>query len=96
MAPRLSGRVAIVTGSSSGLGRAIALRYASEGAIVMCADIYPVAKADAGYGLQTPTHEVIKSEAGGKSSFVKVDVREEEQVKEMVAKTVAEFGRLDM
>lgn len=95
MTSRLSGRVSIVTGSSSGLGRAIALRYAKEGAIVVCADIHAVAKADAVYGLQTSTQDIIKSD-GGKAAFVQTDVREEDQVKSLIAQTVAEFGRLDM
>ncbi|CZR50945.1 related to dehydrogenases with different specificities (related to short-chain alcohol dehydrogenases) [Phialocephala subalpina] len=98
MSPRLAGRVAIVTGASSGLGRAIALRYAEEGATVMCADINPVAKANAAYELQVATHEVINSgeRRVGKAAFTKVDLREEDQVKELVAKTVAKFGRLDI
>ena len=96
MSSRLSSRIAVVTGSSSGLGRAIALRFAKEGAVVVCADIQPVAKAaDKVYELQTPTHEIIKSD-GGKSVFIQVDVREEAQVKDLIAKSVAEYGRLDM
>lgn len=43
-AGRLLNKVAIVTGASSGIGRAIALRYAAEGAYVACADIDPASK----------------------------------------------------
>lgn len=41
---RLLNKVAIVTGASAGIGRAIALRYAAEGAYVACADINPASK----------------------------------------------------
>lgn len=41
MSGRLQGRIAIVTGASSGLGRAMAVRYANEGARVVCADLVP-------------------------------------------------------
>ncbi len=98
MTRRLAGRVAIVTGSSSGLGRAIALRYGKEGATVMCADLHPIAKAIAGYSLEVPTHEIINSDEDGigKAAFTKTDVRDETQVRDLVSKTVSKFGRLDM
>lgn len=44
MSARLEDKVAVITGSSNGIGRAIALRYAAEGAYVVCADIDPAAK----------------------------------------------------
>lgn len=96
MSPRLAGRVAIVTGSSSGLGRASALRFAKERSIVVCADLHPVSKADAAYELQVATHDVINSEESGIATYIKTDVREEDQVRDLVAKTVTQYGRLDM
>lgn len=93
MVNRLDGRVAAITGASSGLGRAIALIYAKEGASVVCADIRPNARgADES---QIPTHQSIINE-GGKASFVKTDVCEEVQVEALVACVIKEFGRLDM
>ncbi|KAI9933785.1 hypothetical protein MW887_004857 [Aspergillus wentii] len=91
---RLQNKVAIVTGSSSGLGRAISLRYAREGAKVVCADLSPSPRLVVP-GESEPTHEVILS-SQGKSIFVPADVGEAKQMKELVQKTVAQFGRLDI
>ena len=92
---RLVNRVAIVTGSSSGLGRAISLAYDAQGAAVVCADLNSVAKAPAKEGDVKATHEVI-GERGGKSIFVRCDVTDSQDVMDLIAKTVKEYGRLDM
>lgn len=92
---RLTGRNAVVTGSSSGIGRAIALAYAAEGASVMCADIQPTARGEAVDGNPKTTHEAIL-EKGGRAAFLKTDVTDEAQVKALVAEAVKQFGRLDM
>lgn len=93
MSSRLSGRIAIVTGASSGIGRAIALAYAQEGASVMCSDIHPNAPGDK--KSQEPTHELIIGH-GGRAAFMKTDVTDEAQVKALITETVRQFGRLDM
>jgi NAD(P)-dependent dehydrogenase (short-subunit alcohol dehydrogenase family) len=71
---RLHQRIAIVTGSSSGMGRAIALALAREGAFVVCSDLKPEA---APHGFEEdkdiPTHVVITNN-GGKSIFQKCDM----------------------
>ena len=71
---RLHGRVATVTGSSSGMGRAIALALAREGAHVVCADLQPEA-SQKGFedDKHIPTHDVI-AQNGGRSAFQKCDM----------------------
>jgi NAD(P)-dependent dehydrogenase (short-subunit alcohol dehydrogenase family) len=93
---RLKGKIAIVTGSSSGLGRAIARALAEEGAKVVCSDLRPGAR-DEGYegDLAIPTHEVI-SNAGGDAVFVKCDVSRVDEVKELVEAAAKEYGKLDL
>jgi NAD(P)-dependent dehydrogenase (short-subunit alcohol dehydrogenase family) len=93
---RLSNKVAIVTGSSSGIGRAISLAYAAEGALLVCADLQPTSlittSANETLGA---THDRIV-ESGGRAMFVQTDVTQPEQVERLVQEAVREYGRLDV
>lgn len=84
---RLKDKVAIITGGGQGIGRAIALRFAQEGASLMLAQ-RTLAKVE-------ETAKEIR-DAGGKAIAIAVDVRDEEQVNKMVRRTVAEFGGIDI
>ncbi len=86
MADQLKGKVALITGGGSGIGRATAMLFAREGAKVLVADY----NADGGERVA----RAIK-EAGGEAIFHAADVSNPKDVEAMVAKTVATFGRLD-
>jgi D-sorbitol dehydrogenase (acceptor) len=85
---KLEGKVAIVTGGAQGMGRAIATRYAREGASVMIAD-RNLEGAES-------TADEIRSGGGGAAAAVSVDVRKIDEVNAMVTATVEQFGRLDI
>ena len=89
-------RVAIVTGASSGNGRAIAVRLAEDGFAVVCSDLREQARGD-GYetDLETPTHRVIER-SGGSSRFFRADVSRLADVQALGDHAVSEFGRLDV
>ena len=84
---RLEGKVAIVTGSASGIGRATALRFADEGAAVCCADM----NVD---GVKNTAEEIQKR--GGKAIWLQVDVSKLPDIDKMVAATIDEYGRIDI
>ena len=86
----IEGRIAIVTGASSGIGRAIAVSFAAEGATVCIADI----TEDALEG-GVPTAALI-AEAGGQAFFRKTDVASSADMAAVVRETVERCGRLDI
>jgi len=91
---RLAGKVAVVTGASSGNGRAIAQRLAQEGAAVTCADVR-AAPANVDFDGERQTDELVRA-AGGRSLFSLCDVADGDAVRETFEATVREFGRLDI
>ena len=90
---RLPDKVVIVTGSSSGIGRAISLRYAREGAKLVCGDLTPTARSEDETTITT--HDSIV-QAGGQAIFVQTDVGDAKAMENLVAAAVAQYGRLDM
>lgn len=96
--PRLQDQVAIVTGSSSGLGRAIALQFASHGAkLVVCVDLDNKPSPDGVESESTPTHILIKQTYGqSTAAFVHTDVTVASSVENMVAKVVEVGRHIDM
>jgi NAD(P)-dependent dehydrogenase (short-subunit alcohol dehydrogenase family) len=86
MAGGFAGRVALVTGGSSGIGRATALAFAREGARVVVADV------NVEGGEETVCMVVA---AGGQATFVKADVSNADDVENMIKTTIGVYGRLD-
>lgn len=84
---RLKDKVAVVTGASKGIGKAIAISYAREGACVVVAS----RSLDVLTGIEKQIEE-----AGGKATALSVDVRDPESVSGLVDKTVEQYGRLDI
>ena len=87
---KLEGKVALVTGAGAGIGRAIALRFAQEGAKVMVADCNR-----SSYASGEGTVKMIK-DAGGDASFVLADVSKAADAERMVKATIDTYGKLDI
>jgi NAD(P)-dependent dehydrogenase (short-subunit alcohol dehydrogenase family) len=86
MAGEFDGKVAIVTGAASGMGRATAYAFAKRGAKVVVADV------DAKGGEATVSRI---RESGGEAIFTRTDVSKSDEVRALVNKTVETYGRLD-
>jgi NAD(P)-dependent dehydrogenase (short-subunit alcohol dehydrogenase family) len=86
MAGRLDGKVVLVTGGASGIGRATALTFAREGAKLVIADMNEE-------GGQQTVHMI--TEQGGEAIFVRTDVSQAVEVQTLISQAVATYGRLD-
>src|SRR5260221_9021509 len=84
---KLNGKVAVITGAASGMGRATALRFAQEGAAVVVADL----NSQAG---EETISEI--AAAGGRAVFQHTDVSSDAAIKSLIDRAVKEFGRLDI
>jgi NAD(P)-dependent dehydrogenase (short-subunit alcohol dehydrogenase family) len=82
----MNGKVAIITGAATGLGREAALAFARAGARVVLADVVAVEAEETAHRIAAE---------GGKALFVPTDVTQADQVEAMVAAAVSKFGRLD-
>lgn len=87
-------RTAFITGASRGIGKAIALKLASEGANIIIAAKSTTENAKLGGTIYSAAEEIEK--AGGKALPVQCDIRDESQVKEAVLKAVEKFGGIDI
>src|SRR5262245_12587893 len=83
MSERFAGRSAVVTGAASGIGRAIARRYAAEGGNVLAGDLDVDGLASLG------------AELGDQLMSVRADVTSEDDVRQLVAQCVERFGAVD-
>jgi NAD(P)-dependent dehydrogenase (short-subunit alcohol dehydrogenase family) len=84
---QLSGKIALITGGASGIGRATALLFAREGAAVVIAD------------LNAPLGEAVATEiteAGGRAVFERADVSRAGDCRRLVDRAIREFGRIDI
>jgi NAD(P)-dependent dehydrogenase (short-subunit alcohol dehydrogenase family) len=96
MADRLRGKVAVVTGASSGNGRAIARIFAQEGASVMCADLQQQPRSGGSENNpEVPTDELIRA-CGGEAAFATTEVTCPDQVVAAVEEAMRRYGRLDV
>lgn len=84
---RIAGRVAVITGAGSGIGRAMALLFCQEGAKVSVVDI-----------IDSNGHETVKmiKERGGVAQFIHTDVTKASEVEQAIQKTVQTYSRLDI
>lgn len=87
MSGRVEGKVAVVTGAASGIGRASAIRLAEEGAKVCCVDINAT-------GLEETISEIKKMGASATASVV--NIARDRECDELISQTINEFGSVDI
>src|SRR5712672_2848550 len=92
--PDLAGRVAVVTGSSRGIGKALALRLAREGADVVVAAKSETATAKLPGSIYETADEI--RALGRRALAIPTDVRSDDAVRAMIERTVGELGRIDI
>ena len=85
----MQNKVALITGAACGHAQAMASRFAAEGALLAICDLIPAVELDATTGAQV-------REAGSRALCFRTDVSDEQQVNEMVARTLAEYGTIDI
>ena len=85
---RLKGKVAIITGANSGIGRATARLFAREGAKVVCCDIQET--------ISPRIDQLIKDKEGGEAIFAHCDVTKQEDLDRAVKSAVDSFGKIDI
>jgi NAD(P)-dependent dehydrogenase (short-subunit alcohol dehydrogenase family) len=93
---RLANKIAVITRSSSGIGRAIALAFASEGASIVCSDLREEVREEYASDalIQTTVQEALK--LGAKAIFVKCDASSSDNIQALIQNAVIEFGRVDI
>ena len=84
---RLEGKVALITGGASGMGKVASSMFASEGAKVVLTDV----SDEAGQGVAAEI-----TQAGGQAAFVHADISKESDARDMVEAAVSRFGKLDV
>jgi NAD(P)-dependent dehydrogenase (short-subunit alcohol dehydrogenase family) len=89
MPGRLENKVAVITGASSGIGRAIALAYASEGATLICSDIISTSDTQ-------PSTVDAATQLGATAVFIKCDTSSSSDVQALISTAVQQYGRIDI
>jgi len=87
MSKRIENKVSIITGSGNGMGKATALLFAEEGAKVVVTDL----NVKAGQAVADQINA-----SGGDAIFIKCDISQEDEVKNLVDKTMGKYGRIDI
>ncbi|KAF2849660.1 short-chain dehydrogenase/reductase-like protein [Plenodomus tracheiphilus IPT5] len=96
MPGRLQHKVAVITGSSSGIGRATAIAFATEGAHIVCSDLTESFRPE--YRTDASTLNTVQEieKLGGKAIFVECNTARSWDIEKLIAKTVETYGRLDI